>query len=308
MLWTVRSEEIGNLAEGQLSDQLEKGRIVYFPRCPIELPDDADLNFLRERLPENLLAKNVSYYPDAGRLSGIKGDRAVAARAEAILKSYSARVETFLHRLMRAFMAGARLGTSSFRPLEERGRNLAPHASNELVHVDAGAYGATHGDRVLRFFTNVNPTESRVWITKGSFADLYQRHAKAARISSGEGGAGVEEKWRDRAYSAFVQLASRVFPLAKVIDSSPYDRTMRKFHNYLKDSAAFQRDPTGHLEMTFPPYASWMVLTDAVSHACTSGRHALVDTFRVPLLNCRLKQHAPYQILRGSSESLAAKR
>ena len=306
MLWTVTSEEIGKMAAGRLSDELEKGEIVYFPKSPVDLPDEEDLNFLRKNLPEYLQRKNVSYYPDAGRLTGIKGNPAVAARAEALLKSYSARVVTLLHRLMPGFMAGARLGTTSFRPLEERGRNLDPHASNELVHVDAGAYGATHGDRVLRFFTNVNPSESRVWITKGSFADLYRRHAKAARISREDGGADVQEGWRDRAYSAFVQAASKVFPLAKVIDSSPYDRTMRKFHNYLKDTPAFQRDPTGHLEMTFPPYASWMVLTDAVSHACTSGQHALVDTFRVPLSNCRLRQHAPYEILRGSSESVAA--
>ena len=50
------------------------------------------------------------------------------------------------------------VGTSSFRPLQEQGRNLDSHASNERVHVDAGAYGATHGNRVFRFFVNVNPT------------------------------------------------------------------------------------------------------------------------------------------------------
>lgn len=306
MLCTVTSEEMGKMTGGQLSDELEKGGIVYFPRCPVELPDDADLDFLRKNLPEHLRRKNISYYPAAGRLTGIKGNPAVAARAESILKSYSARVEALLRCLMPAFMASARLGTTSFRPLEERGRNLSPHASNELVHVDAGAYGATHGDRVLRFFTNVNPSESRVWITKGSFADLYRRYAQAARISPLDGGADIEEGWRDRAYSALVQAASRVFPLAKVIDSSPYDRTMRKFHNFLKDTPGFQRDPTGHLEMSFPPYASWMVLTDAVSHACISGQHALVDTFRVPLSNCRLRQHAPFEILRGSPQPVAA--
>ena len=40
-----------------------------------------------------------------------------------------------------------------------------------------------------------------------------------------------------------------------------------------------------------------MVLTDSVSHACIRGQHALVDTFLVPLANCRLPAEAPYRIL-----------
>ncbi len=301
MLFTVGNDEIEQLPPHRLSDELEKSRIVYFPRCPVELPQESDLAFLRSELAPNLLRKNISYYPGANRLTGLKAPPAVSARALAILKSYSVRIQGFLRQVMPGFMRGAQLGTSSFRPLQERGRHLAPHASNELVHVDAGAYGATHGDRILRFFTNVNPTEERVWITKGAFADLYQRHGKAAGITSDRN--QMEENWVDRAYSGFIRAASRVVPMAKVIDSSPYDRVMRRFHNYMKDSPAFQGDSAGNLRIVFPPYSSWMVLTDAVSHACTSGQHAFVDTFRVPLANCRLREFAPYQILRGTPGS-----
>jgi hypothetical protein len=302
MLFTVRSDEIERLSADRLSDELEKGRIVYFPRCPVELPEESDLGFLRTELAPSLLRKNVSYYAGAERLAGLKAPPAIRARAMAILRGYSARVQEFLRRTMPAFMRGARLGTCSFRPLQEHGRGLAAHASNELVHVDAGAYGATHGDRILRFFTNVNPTENRVWITKGPFAELYQRHGKSAGIT-GEGNQ-VDDGWADRAYSGFVRAASRLVPMAKVIDSSPYDRVMRKFHNYMKDSTAFQQDSSGHSQVVFPPYSSWVALTDAVSHACTSGQHAFVDTFRVPLANCRLRECAPYEILKGTSASM----
>ncbi len=303
MLFTVTGAEGEGLSAERLAAELEQGRVLFFPRCPVDLPSEPDLAFLRDQLGARLLGKNVSYYPEARRLTGIKADPPVASRTLEILGSYSSRVEALLRRLMPQFMGGARLGTTSFRPLQERGRNLSPHASNELVHVDAGAYGATHGDRVLRFFTNVNPTEGRVWITKGTFADLYQRYAKDAGIAA-EAGVRVEEKWIDRAYSALVRASSKWIALAKVIDSSPYDRAMRKFHNYMKDSPAFQREPTGNVELSFPPYSSWMVLTDAVSHACISGQHALVDTFLVPLANCRLRQYAPYEILRGSTAAV----
>ena len=42
-----------------------------------------------------------------------------------------------------------------------------------------------------------------------------------------------------------------------------------------------------------------MVLTDGVSHACIQGQHALVDTFLIPLANCRLP--APYHLLAGAA-------
>lgn len=299
MLHTVGSADLEKLAPDQLSDELERGQIVFFPHCPVPLPAQADLDFLTHEVSACLMGKNVSYYPEARRLTGMKADRSNVARTLEILEAYSGGVGSLLGRLMPRFMNGARLGTTSFRPIEEQGRNLSPHASNELVHIDAGAYGATHGDRILRFFTNVNPSEDRVWVTKGTFADLYQGHARDAGVAV-HAGARVDEKWIDRAYTRFIRAVCRWMPLAKVLDSSPYDRTMRKFHNYMKDTPAFQREPAGQMEMRFPPFSSWMVLTDVVSHACKSGQHALVDTFLVPLANCRLRQYAPYEILRGS--------
>ncbi len=300
VLFPVSKNQLAGIRPDDLSDELEKGQIVHFVECPVVLPDQADLVFLRDELGKHLLRKNISYYPDADRLVGVKAGPEMVARALGILKTYSNRVQRFLEQVMPKFFRGARLGTSSFRPLQERGRNLAPHASNELVHVDAGAYGATHGDRILRFFTNIHPSEDRVWMTKGNFADLYRRHAEAAGIAS-TARLKIEERFWDRFYSGFIRAASGWVPMARMIDSSPYDRVMRTFHNYMKDTPAFQQDRAGDLEIAFRPFSSWMVLTDAVSHACISGQHALADTFLVPLANCRLREYAPYEILKGSA-------
>jgi len=81
--------------------------------------------------------------------------------------------------------------------------------------------------------------------------------------------------------------------MARVVDSSPYDRRMRRFHNWMKDTPSFQAEP--YERFAFPPYSAWMVLTDGVSHACIRGQHALVDTFLIPLRNCRLP--APFHLL-----------
>src|SRR5438046_6280472 len=133
-----------------------------------------------------LKRKNHSYYPEAGRLKGAKGDPAAAARVHGILREHSRQVRAFLERELPALVPGWTVGTSSFRPLQERGRDLGAHASNELVHVDAGAYGATHGDRILRFFVNLNPSADRVWVTKGSFRELFAEHGISAGIAVGD--------------------------------------------------------------------------------------------------------------------------
>jgi hypothetical protein len=94
--------------------------------------------------------------------------------------------------------------------------------------------------------------------------------------------------------------------MARVIDSSPYDRAMRRFHNYMKDSEAFQTSPEGLRQVEFPPLSAWMVLTDMVSHACISGQYAFADTFVVPLENCRFAELSPFHVLQGDQPARAA--
>jgi len=274
---------------GDWSDALERGRIVHFSRCPLPLPSSEDQEFLRQGLASHLRRKNVSYYPGAERLTGLQARRPILDRALRILRAHSLRVRDFLQRGMPEFTRGWTVGTSSFRPMEEQGRGLSAHASNELVHVDAGAYGATHGDRILRFFVNLNPEVERVWISKGNFQDLLRRHGEEAGVRRG----GLEPGLPERALGSVLRATRRAFPMARVIDTSPYDRRMRQFHNWMKDTPSFQAPP--HQRFAFAPFSAWMVLTDGVSHACISGQHALVDTFLIPLANCRLP--APYHLL-----------
>src|SRR5690349_20796955 len=185
------------------AEALERGRIVRFGRPPIELPPREDLEFLRNGLAPYLQRKNVSYYPDADRLTGLRAPDEIQRRAQAILRQHSRRVRAFLERAMPRFTRGCQPGTSSFRPLEEQGRNLSAHASNVLVHVDAGAYGATRGDRILRFFVNVNPDRERVWTTKGTFAELHRRHGREAGVEKVE----VVPSLAERALSGFLRAA-----------------------------------------------------------------------------------------------------
>ena len=299
MLTRYSLDQLTRLAADTLGDDLERGEIVHFPQCPIELPDGADLRFLREDLATHLRNKNVSYHPETDSVPGLKADPARMERAQRILKQHAGRVEAFLQRTMPALTRDWTVGTSSFRPIQEKGRNLSAHASNELVHIDAGAYGPTHGDRVLRFFVNVNPAEDRVWATRGAFPELYARFGRAARITPDtRGSASLERGALDNLRTGLLRtIAAAGLPQAMLIDSSPYDRTMRRFHNFMKDEPAFRDDASSETEIRFAPFSAWMVLTDMVSHASLSGQYALVNTFILRLASCRLPEFAPYRIL-----------
>jgi hypothetical protein len=221
---------------------------------------------------------------------------------EQILRTHGQRVEAFLRRSCPDFVPGWTLGTTSFRSIEEQGRKLKPRSSNELVHIDAGAYGATNGARILRFFVNIHPTRDRVWGTKGSFRSLMSRYPElwdAAR--GGKQRVGIDKGPMDKLYSGFIGAVGKLYPLFRVIDSSPYDRSMRRIHNFMKENPIFRDNPEGYQEIHFPPMSAWMVFTDGISHSVLTGQHALVTTVLVPLANCRIPEISPYRVLARSA-------
>jgi len=182
--------------------------------------------------------------------------------------------------------------------VEESGRDLDARASSEIVHIDAGAYGATNGNRILRFFVNLNPDTDRVWGTKGSFQRLFQEHEEFKIAARGRRDRiSVSKGLLDHCFSGLVRGVSKLYPLAKVLDSSPYDRSMRRIHNYMKESSEFREDVADYREIRFPPYSAWSVLTDGISHSVVSGQHALITTVLIPLENCRSPEQAPFNIL-----------
>lgn len=292
----------------RIRDALEANRIVYFPTCPVPMPDQATLDFLRRELPARLKLKNISYHPEAGKVSGIEADPATTLRVKDVLNTHLNDVCTFLRRVTGDLTQDARIGTCSFRPIEEKGRNLKPHASNELVHVDAGAYGATNGDRILRFFVNVHPDRDRVWATKGQFDQLLDRIGRRAGLldESGQLRVSITKGGGDRAFSAAVSGLARLNPLAIMLDSSPYDRAMRRLHNYMKDNEAFRADRTGYQEIRFPPNSAWMVFTDGVSHASLEGQYALVTTMIVRRERMCHPDRSPFEVLLSRAPARAA--
>jgi hypothetical protein len=286
----------------EIQDAMERAEVVFFDHSPVELPSEADLDFMREGLPRELQVKNISYHPESDSIPRFEADAAVKERIERILRTHGQAVEHFLRRSCPAFVPGWTLGTTSFRSIEEQGRKLAPRSSNELVHIDAGAYGATNGARILRFFVNIHPTRDRVWGTKGSFNALMSRHPEL--WDAAKGGAPrvtIDKGPLDNLYSGLIGAVGKLYPLVRVIDSSPYDRSMRRIHNFMKENEWFRDSRENYQEIHFPPLSAWMVFTDGISHSVLTGQYALVTTVLVPLENCRQPDLAPYRVLARSA-------
>jgi hypothetical protein len=290
----VTPEKLKDIGLNELSDSLEHGKLIYFPTAPVARINEDDIRFLRDETPAHNTSKNVSYYPLAGRVTGMGGPRDLRDRLSRILKEHHDRVEQFLRGVIPSLASGWTSGTSSLRAFQEKDRDLPLRGRSDLIHLDAGAYGVTRGDLILRFLTNLDDAD-RVWRVKGTVADLVEKYGAAAGLQRGD---LLREGILDRLYSTLVRGLSIATPMARSLDRSAYDVAMRRMHNYMKESETFQRDPEGARDVHFEPGSCWLVFADMVGHACGWGRLAIIDTFIVPKENFRDGRYTPYEVLR----------
>jgi 3-deoxy-D-manno-oct-2-ulosonic acid (Kdo) hydroxylase len=253
-----------------LCNELETGNILFFPRTPFAFPDD-DLKFLLTRKQTDAsFHKNIAYRPAEDRVTGLDKSAAGpdADRLRAIVAGYSLRSSRFVDELLPPYAGKWKLDFASYRPVEERGRPARLRARNDLPHVDAFPTRPTHGDRILRIFTNINPTKNRVWITSQNFDVIGPQFAKMVGVARRPSSTLVAKALRRIASAAHLPGVNR----------SPYDDFMHRCHNAMKEDGEFQR-ACPKMQWEFPPHSTWMVFTDFVSHAVLEGQYALEQTF-----------------------------
>lgn len=274
--------------------QLEAGDIIFFPETPIQIAPD-DLNFLLgQQQVGGAYHKNIAYRPLEDRITGFDApDLSGAERLRGVMGRYSQDVIEFLRWFLAPYQARWKVDYASYRPEEEEGRALALRKRNDLLHTDAFPTRPTHGDRILRFFNNINPQKTRKWITTETFDVLVEkmRNGRLDGQSAVPLPLSMQMPGMKRALAGLGLGA-----LAPTLKRSPYDEFMMRFHNYLKENAGFQQNcPKQHWE--FPPSSSWMVYTDMVSHAVLSGQFALEQTLIVSREAMVVPGKSPYGVL-----------
>jgi hypothetical protein len=268
-------------------EMLESGQVLFFRDLPFDLPAGDREFLLAQQWSELRLHKNVSYRPGDDILRGVSGDSKTLERLHSILRRYSEQTIQFLSRFISPYAGKWIIDFASFRPLEEKGRDLPLHKRNDLLHVDAFPSRPTRGGRILRVFTNLNPTTPRVWRTTESFRALAQQYAEQAGLQ--------EIAAKDSALSRTVQNWGRTLGI-RGMGRTPYDTFMLRFHDYLKENSEFQANCVKN-QLEFPPLATWIVFTDGVAHAAISGQYALEQTFLIPATALVAPNQAPYRIL-----------
>lgn len=283
--------DVGSEVSPYQYEKLEAGNILFMNFVPIHFSQD-DYNFLTSHHQTSITTrKNIAYRPLQDVLTGVARDED-QERLRNIMRDFSMQSVRLLSRLFSRYAEGWKVDYASLRPFEEEGRNLSLHARNDLLHFDAFPGRPTHGDRIMRFFINLNPTRPRVWLTSDGFDRLVVRFAeKAGLVETGRRAASPPRRQLAKV-GRFVRLPQ--------FRRSAYDVVMHRFHNFLKENDDFQKNyPKQRVE--FPPLTSWIVFTDSVSHAVLSGQMAIEQTFIVP---CYLTTH-PEQGPAGILERLA---
>jgi len=272
--------------------QLETGGVLYFPQTPLPIsPEDLEA-LLGQQQTGSKLHKNIAYKPISDELTGIDAKTSPAEtvrQVHDIMRRYSQSVERFLTRFLAPYRQHWVLDYASYRPLEEKGRDLTLRRRNDLLHTDAFPTRPTRGWRILRFFHNIHPTRTRDWVIGEAFPKVVGSFAPGR----------LALPHADNLLARGGKRLAKATGLVKIVPQwkrTPYDEFMMQLHNAMKENADFQEHCVKE-QVEFAAGSSWMVYTETVPHAVLAGQYALEQTFLVDPAVMVMPESSPVVVL-----------
>lgn len=256
--------------------RLETDGLIVLPGQPFVL-DAAESELVSPSFSDGR-AKNISLGPN-GLVRGATADASAHRSLFGLMSRYRAWAETLMRTQAPCYARCLEPGRTSLRTREVAEGATSKRKDDRRLHVDSFPSQPTGGRRILRVFTNINPTgEARIWRVGEPFEAYAQRWAAGVRRAL------PGEAWLLRRLG--VTRTTR----------TPYDGLMLGLHDAAKLDDAYQREGPRR-EVSFPAGASWVVYTDSVVHAAIRGRYALEQTFYLPLEAMAAPEAAPARIL-----------
>jgi hypothetical protein len=253
---------------------LEDGQVVLLPRLGFDL-QKTEYPLLNGAATGN--AKNISWDPVRG-VRG-QGEARDAALLAALMHRYAQQSRSLLASLLPAYLPQLQQGRTSFRPVEIAGRATSWRKDDTRLHIDSFPASPTQGKRILRVFSNIHPHDApRVWKLGAPFEQVAQRFLPAAP--------------RPRPVTAALLQWLNVTKSLR----TPYDHYMLQLHDAMKADLAYQAQVEQYTH-AFLPGQSWIVFSDAVSHAALRGQHALEQTWLLPVAAMADPAKSPLAIL-----------
>jgi hypothetical protein len=253
---------------------LEGGGVLILPHLSFRLKPD-ETRFLSPRWADGR-AKNISF--DGTSLKGAAGSPEDLAALSRMIARFAANAADLVSALFPRYASYVTRARTSFRPQPAAGRALSWRKDDSRLHIDAFPSRPNHGERILRVFSNVSPSEDRVW-----------------RV--GEGFEAVA--------STFLPRIRRPLPGSRTMlallrvtkgPRSEYDHLMLGLHDRAKADLDYQKH-CGQQIVHFPPGTTWLCFSDQLMHAAVSGQYMLEQTIHIPVSALYDPQRSPLAIL-----------
>jgi hypothetical protein len=256
---------------------LEQGRLLYLPNLAFPLHEGEQV-FLTPAWSDGS-RKNISYEPALDRLGGTTVEGVERHRLKAMMAHYALVTRQLIEGLLPSYRVHLQQARASFRPAEVEHRPQSPKKDDRRLHTDAFPSRPARGARILRVFTNVNPSgQDRVWKVGEPFAEMAAKFLPRTACA-----------WPG---SAWLLAQLRITKGRR----TPYDHAMLQLHDRVKADHGYQRE-VRQVELAFPPGSTWVVFTDQVLHAALAGQYLFEQTFHVPVSAQRWPELSPLRTL-----------
>ncbi|MBP6104411.1 MAG: Kdo hydroxylase family protein [Gammaproteobacteria bacterium] len=271
--WT---EPFSMLEQKAALEAIENGEVLYLPQCAFPL-NAAEQSVLAPTILKKHF-KNVSFNPNNRSLKGVV-DSEVALQAASMMERFFQNSRCLIEQIFASYKDRLEIGRTSYRPIEVIDRKTSLLKDDTRLHVDAFPATPNHGKRILRVFSNINPHQKpRMWHLGEPFEKVVLAFLPTLQ----------KPLLGSRTLLAWAKMTKSYRTL--------YDHYMLQLHDAMKKSESYQQTVT-KTTVSFPAGATWIVMTDAVSHAALSGQYLLEQTFYLPVEAMVCPQKSPLRIL-----------
>jgi hypothetical protein len=251
----------GRQPEEKLTQALENGDVLYFPALAFTLTEQ-ERPLLRADLRDPK-SRNISQ-PAHGVVKGAVGTPDALAALNGMLQRFRHQSVELVHGMFPRYSAHLRLEPTSYRPTEVATRAQSWRADDKRLHVDAFPSRPNRGERILRVFSNLNPTLPRRWRVGEPFEDVARRYLPQIPP-----------------YRAWQAQCLKGLGITKSLRSE-YDHMMLQLHDHMKRDLAYQKDAP-QTPMAFAPGSTWVCFSDHTLHAVDGGQFMMEQTFFLPV-------------------------
>jgi 3-deoxy-D-manno-oct-2-ulosonic acid (Kdo) hydroxylase len=260
-----------------LRAELERGKVLYFPRLAFEVASD------ERRLFDPALAdpqrKNISLAPQGGEIKGVVGDASTQAAVRAMVARFQEHAHALIDGLLPEYTGKLRSAPTSLRLHQVETRHTSWRKDDSRLHIDAFPSRPNRGERILRVFVNVNPAGApRVWRVGEPFETVAQRFVPAIKPAFPGSAWWLE--------TLHITKSRR----------SEYDHLMLNLHDAMKADLGYQRE-AGQQTLPFPSGSAWICFSDQTSHAVMSGQFMMEQTFFLAAADMVEPECAPLAVL-----------